>query len=521
MTAEHKKKLGAYYTPELVTDVLSNWAIETKKDKILEPSFGGCNFLISSLKVLKNLGSKAPSNNIYGFDIDSKAFDILNEKKIKDSNFFHQDFLETQSSQDISFQVEVVLGNPPYLPIHKLSEEYKHRIYKDFSHNKFKIPKRSGLWIYFIVNSFKFLKDGGRMAWVVPDSISFTDYGTAFLDQISQVFKEVKLLRIDERYFLNAGTMEKTCLLLCKGYNQGTCDVDRESFVDLDEALNTIRYVNDDELKKSSEIEESLPLEIGNTNFSLSTLGDLFYVRIGIVIGATNLLVHNFNHASGTNFFPDFYYPIVTKGKQLKNLFIDKANLENDRNTQIYLLDVIKMQEKEPKLFRNFLDNFPEKVLINQTFRKRVKLFGYDDFKHPDAFLTFYSQGLPKLILNSNLELNCTNSLHRLYCKQKASNSDEILKFISLQFFCSFLGKETKNKARQYGNAILKYEPSDAAKIPVIIPRKFSKKFVVDLNKQFNQVCDLIDINQISDALSLTTEYLKQTIGLNPHSKNP
>ena len=123
MTPDHQKKFAAFYTPHQVTNILSNWAIRSVNDIILEPSFGGCNFLTSSLNTLTAIGKSNPEQNIHGFDIDPKAFLILNERGINDENFQLEDFLKSDRSDTLS--VSVVLGNPPFLPIHKIKEEYK------------------------------------------------------------------------------------------------------------------------------------------------------------------------------------------------------------------------------------------------------------------------------------------------------------------------------------------------------------------------------------------------------------
>lgn len=69
----YRRKLGSYYTPSNVADVLCTWAIRNPDDKILEPSFGGCEFITSAHKRLSSLGCIDPLKNIIGADIDSAA----------------------------------------------------------------------------------------------------------------------------------------------------------------------------------------------------------------------------------------------------------------------------------------------------------------------------------------------------------------------------------------------------------------------------------------------------------------
>ena len=45
MSPSLQKLHGAYYTPIEIVNFLTKWAIQTKKDKLLEPSFGGGVFL--------------------------------------------------------------------------------------------------------------------------------------------------------------------------------------------------------------------------------------------------------------------------------------------------------------------------------------------------------------------------------------------------------------------------------------------------------------------------------------------
>ena len=62
-----RKRLGAFYTPDTLSKLLCDWAIRSPDDTVLEPSFGGCSFLVSSYDRLQELGSKTPAEKVYGF----------------------------------------------------------------------------------------------------------------------------------------------------------------------------------------------------------------------------------------------------------------------------------------------------------------------------------------------------------------------------------------------------------------------------------------------------------------------
>lgn len=233
----------------------------------------------------------------------------------------------------------------------------------------------------------------------------------------------------------------------------------------------------------------------------LKRLQDYFDVKIGIVVGATKLLVMNEEEAKKSPYYPEYTYPIITKGKQLNGVSITTSELiQQNSNSPIYIIDAVTMELESPELFEKLLISIPTDVLLNQTFQNRPNLFGYDDYKTPDAFLTFYSQHLAKIIINEDRELNCTNSVHRLYLKKNEEHAQALLKLFALQTYSDVLHSQTRAVSRQYGNYIIKFEPSDAANIPLLVPRVFNSEITDLINKTFDDVKFLISEQNLPEA---------------------
>ena len=299
---------------------------------------------------------------------------------------------------------------------------------------------------------------------------------------------------------------------MCDGYLEGITEIQYSHFKNLAEALKGIKESDTNETFKNQIKKQKTKKFLKKSIFQIVKLKTIFDIRIGIVIGASKLLIFNENIAKVLPYFPNYLYPIVSKGKQLTGITIDKEKLIKDKNTPVYLIDAITLEDKNPALFSDLILSIPISILSNQTFQNRSKLFGYDDFNHPDAFLTYYSQSLPKLIINKNKELNCTNSVHRLYLKNEYKNSQSLVKFFALQTYVDFLHYETKLAAREYGNNILKFEPSDAGNIPLIIPKKMNIEFESDINNLFELANQLIEQNRANEAKNLITAYLKNLV---------
>ncbi|MGQ0566179.1 MAG: N-6 DNA methylase [Gemmobacter sp.] len=120
---QERRQLGAYYTPELLSDLLASWAIRSRDDVVLEPSFGGCGFLQSAVKALEDCESADAKSSICGCDIDAVAFDYLSEVLGGPADlvrFVQGDFLEIERPAGWPASFDVVMGNPPYIPYQKI-----------------------------------------------------------------------------------------------------------------------------------------------------------------------------------------------------------------------------------------------------------------------------------------------------------------------------------------------------------------------------------------------------------------
>ncbi len=54
-TAEVRKARGAFFTPDAITRYITDWAIRTSRDTVLEPSAGDAAFLVQAVRRLRAL----------------------------------------------------------------------------------------------------------------------------------------------------------------------------------------------------------------------------------------------------------------------------------------------------------------------------------------------------------------------------------------------------------------------------------------------------------------------------------
>lgn len=500
MDESHKKEFAAFYTPETLSDLLCSLAIKNPEETILEPSFGGCSFLGSSWKALSKIGSVVPQNQIYGCDVDEFAFRNLkkNFPNAVGRNFLHKDFLKTSPEDFQNLTFSTVIGNPPFLPVSKFNnKELAWRIPKQLDLD---ISKKASLWAYFVLHSVNFLKENGNLFFVVPDSLCFTKYGQQLQEFLKTRFRNITIVRFEERFFQYAGTGEKTAFLLCEEYGK---DV-RANFSEL--ACDRVENFDLKKLKPHTKISNHL---VSNSEIDYVRLSDICDCKIGIVTGANKYLLQKESWFKAEGLAKQFYYPILSKTKELHGIDFSIRDLKSQQGI-FRLIDFKKLHKKDKKIYTKFKRKIPGSILTNTTFKYRTKhkkqWFDYDDKRKPDMFLSYHSANGPKLVRNI-AKLNTTNSLHRIYLKH-GYKSIAMQKILSITMFSSFVRTEALVNGRHYGSA-LKLEPGDAKNILVPIPAKINNQKVNLLYKQVNKLVrenNLAEATRLADSLIQTND---------------
>jgi hypothetical protein len=152
---------------------------------------------------------------------------------------------------------------------------------------------------------------------------------------------------------------------------------------------------------------------------------------------------------------------------------------------------------------RVYLWSFPEeRKFTNCTFGKRAIWHQPDDGRIPDAFFPYVLQQGPSLIINV-AKTTCTNSVHRLFFKKNLSLIEMRLAAISMLTSYSQLSAEVEG--RTYGVGALKLEPSDAKRIKMILPRRFSMQ---EVKSTFKQIDDLTRSGKAYEATEVADSFV-------------
>lgn len=535
-----KKTHGIFYTPDNVASLLCDWAIRFPSDTVLEPSFGGCGFLRATNNRLIQVGveEKETYQSVFGSDIDPAAFDHL--KKIfpySNGHFIQQDFLSLRSERfPSSGKFSVVIGNPPYVSHHNMLSEQKKAAWDWLNKSPFhaQIDKRSSLWVYFVLHGLSFLKDGGRIVWVLPGSFLHADYADQVRKILQQRFKRILSIVVGSRLFLNDGTEETSIFLLGDGYLPEASEPCKAAFSFASypqEVPQIIKKWEEDKIEtqvisilnllpeKVIELYQKLVLQENTIS-----LGDVFDVRIGIVSGANDFFIMDRDQWKKHQLPNNRESYILTRFKDTKGLTFTKNDLNKmlkSGNKNIFL-DTSQFK-KIPKSVQSFLDHFPVDRLETTTFKRRISKpwHHFNDKQIPDAFLPYMNNDGPRVAINT-AKVNSTNSVHRLFYTQnygKILTKDIVLKEIAISMLSTFSQLSAELEGRTYGAGVLKHEPSEAKKIKLIFRGSAKPEDKNTIIETFNAINKSLREDNRQQAQMLADEFVLSNISVGKRNK--
>lgn len=518
---EDRRVLGAYYTPDRLSGLLARWAIQTPTEIVLEPSFGGCGFLSAALDRLRAKGADLPEKQVFGCDVDPLAFKFL-EKVLPDgvatSNFLLQDFLDPVAKVDWPSEFDVILANPPYIPHHRIGKE---RV-KELSKRPWPVKGmggRASLWAYFVAHSLEYLKEGGRMAWVLPGAFMQADYGKPLRAFIADNFRRSVVFLVHDRIFKTEGTDEETVVLLAQGYRSteapGILEVGEADSLnmlgDLIAAWESGHWMGKRQQRSAASL--SLHHEAEEGFHAFSTLpncrkfSDFARVQIGLVTGANDFFVLSEAGRLDANLEPHDCKPIFSKFRAAPGLKLVDADLRRYENEGGKTHLVSSSNPGYPGPIGAYLSTFGDaRREVNSTFRKRAVWSRTYDGRVPDAFFPVMHHAGPRLVLNG-AGCSCTNTIHRVFFNDQV---DEVTaKLLAITMLTSFTQVSAELTGRRYGSGVLKHEPRDAENLCLLVPDVTN----LEIDEQFRQIETIARTGDVRCTMRVADEFIYSRLG--------
>jgi methylase of polypeptide subunit release factors len=223
-------KLGQFETPPNVADLLVGLAVQRASDHVLDPGCGSGVLLERALAWMNWLAAPRQPfpGSLTGLVFNSDAAELAS-KRIPQANIISDNYLALEQNDLQLF--DAILGNPPYTRAERigfLDEENVHQLSMFSPESDADEPEkihlvsqtlaatlssRSGLHAYFLVHSAGFLREGGRLAFILPNGWLDVAYGVELKQYLLDHFRIVAIIESAvERWFEEAWI--NTCIVV-------------------------------------------------------------------------------------------------------------------------------------------------------------------------------------------------------------------------------------------------------------------------------------------------------------------
>ncbi|MCC6982691.1 MAG: N-6 DNA methylase [Bauldia sp.] len=232
--------LGQFYTREDVVDLLVTFAIQSPADLTIDPAAGGGSFLRSAYNRKRAIGAdhNGALSTIWGVEITAFAAELstvtlATSDPVEETAYPRvvlSDFFALSPGKATRLEIpgqpgrltvprdfDAVVGNPPYISYRRQSNQKT--VIRAFAKlpESVLLPRFSGksdAYVWFIVHATQFLKEGGRLGFVVSSAVLFADYGIPLIRFVSRHYRIVAVIdSLVERWFPDADTNAVLLLL--------------------------------------------------------------------------------------------------------------------------------------------------------------------------------------------------------------------------------------------------------------------------------------------------------------------
>ena len=213
--SDEKQKLGQYFTPEMLANIVAYPAVSDRNSVLLDPTSGTGTFLNSFYNILTYFGNNhhpQKLNQIWGNDISHfpailSVINLYKQDVTQTNNFprvIRDDFFNLFVGKKVSFpdpinhqehytveipQFDGIASNFPFIqqediPNDKLTTLFKAEFERSQSafvkEGDFHINERADYFAYCVYNSLRFLKDGGVLSAITSNAWLGKEYGNQF-----------------------------------------------------------------------------------------------------------------------------------------------------------------------------------------------------------------------------------------------------------------------------------------------------------------------------------------------------
>jgi len=491
---------------------VTEWAVRSSADRVLEPSCGEAAFLLEAGRRLDDLGAaQGLKGQLHGAELHdysaNTALDLLTQQGFE-ASIAVGDFLRSEPEA----AYDAVIGNPPYVRYQAFSGESRAAAQQAALRAGVALTSLASSWAAFTVHSALHVRRGGRLGLVLPAEMLTVNYAAPVREFLMRGFGRVRLVLFTERVF--PGVMEDVVLLLAEGRGEGPtghCELMQTQNSETLGALaetdvrcwSPVRGERWSGALLQEEASSAYAAAVASGDFvPLSAWGD---TTLGMVTGNNKYFTLRGEDVRRLGLHAGDVVRLSPPGsRHLRGLSLTSQAVESlDRGGSATWL--FRPAGTPSRGALKYIAA-GEQTGVETAYKCRVRnpWWRVPYLRPADLLLTYMNADAARLCTNS-AGVHHLNSVHGLYLKaEHRALGRDVLSLASLNSV-SLLGAELVG--RSYGGGVLKLEPREADRWPMPSPELVERR-QAPLRSVRRRVRDLLRAGRLFDASEVVDEAL-------------
>ncbi|MFC2151079.1 class I SAM-dependent DNA methyltransferase [Bacteroidota bacterium] len=499
---------GQHFTSNDEIDIINTFCIHTNTENVIDTACGAGAFLVRAYQRLKYSNPAFNHNEllekIWGIEVDILPA-LLTKVNLFFLNLRDKDLITQIHQKDFSGNTrtskiklppfDACIGNPPYIRQELIKNKDK---WLDLVQNEYglkNLNKQSDLYVYYLMHTVSFLKESGRLGYVIASSWLDVSYGKDLQKFLLDRFKIIAIIDQQNTRSFETASVNTVILIVEKCNNQKERENNNVKFVRITQDYSKIigHFTDKNRFEKLNgfvQSIESVQKNIKNDNYCIKSINQKELELQSTVKGKY------LNGHWGTKYLrvSEIYNQIINKAADklvaLREICDVKYGIKTGANDFFYLID-----ETE------------EAIKLNKRNTVYWETYGWY-FSNLDKNHHILNRKYVKPILKSQREIiklsikvndlkYCVLDIKNSYKRLKGSNP-EISNYIKI-------GESYKykiNKRSTCAGRISKSGESDWFNLgkdiaigDFIIPSKIGERFRLLDNRNAKVYCDKVNYN--------------------------
>lgn len=479
------KLRGGYYTSPEVATWLCAWAVRGLSESVLEPSCGDGTFLEAAADRFAELGAEAQTiaSRLTGVEIiprEAEAARARLRRRLgaRAVEVIHAGDFFDWWKQPTRPLFDAVIGNPPFIRYQTFPEPNRSRAMAIMTRLGLTPNRLTNIWVPFVAAAAASLREGGRLALVLPAELLQVTYASQLRSFLTDRFARIDIVACNELFFEKAE--QEVVLLLADGV-VARASASNACRVTLTEARSvaeittrppaavlagalpkTIHHDHEKWLKyflTAREIELMRELRSSGTVTSLKTHAS---VDVGVVTGKNEFFVLNQQQVKDLR-LSAYTIPLVSRSVQLKGARITQDDWQTliacgDRVNLLHLRPLNGSKVASP--LTGYI-RLGESKGVHKGYKCSIRTpwYAVPSVWIPEGFIFRQIYDFPRVVFNQ-AKATSTDTIHRLRCKIDPH-------VLVANVYTHLTAASAEIEGRSYGGGVLELEPTEAERLLV------------------------------------------------------